>query len=307
MYCARHSLLNHNLGIGIHRLREAGLGTDLMDLLDEKPFTLQEVRQFCGEFFLGNDVSAIRNPTFYPDGFFQDLKRIISKEKPVWNPLMNKPTPWIDLTKLKLISDRKSRDRTAKHTRRATTDAPTQSYRRQSSDPPPATFQGPRRTSSGLRGARGNVSASLNPGLNRTANTGVRRSNSMKVVGASVNRTGISTAKDLKEEIQQWSHQGPDYKRMKPLDVLLVDVPKLFPPRNRWVEEHEHFFKWKEFSEDAFVVESDDALKALLRRASRKSKLFFHPDKLPSDLTPNQDTLFKAMWDVFQESEANTL
>ena len=116
-----------------------------------------------------------------------------------------------------------------------------------------------------------------------------------------------SKAKDLDEAIQHWSREAPDFKKLKPLEVLLVDVPKLFPPKNSFVESHEHFFKWKEFSEDAFIGESGDGLKALLKRASRKSKLFFHPDKLPSDMTPNQEKLFKSMWDVIQESEADTL
>lgn len=114
-------------------------------------------------------------------------------------------------------------------------------------------------------------------------------------------------AKDLKEYMQQWSHKAPDYKKLKPLEDLLVNVPDLFPPTNKFVESHEYYFKWKEFSEDAFSGESGDELKELLRRASRKSKLFLHPDKLPGNLTENQDELFKTIWNVIQESEAATL
>jgi hypothetical protein len=145
-------------------------------------------------------------------------------------------------------------------------------------------------------------------------NTNYRRSvseryDSHRVKGPVVapRQNSSSVPNNLDEVIQQWSRAAPTYKKLRPLEELLVDVPNLFPPKNSFVESHEHFFKWKEFSEDAFIGESGDGLKALLKRASRKSKLFLHPDKLPTDLTPNQEKLLKSMWDIIQESEADTL
>jgi hypothetical protein len=38
--------------------------------------------------------------------------------------------------------------------------------------------------------------------------------------------------------------------------------------------------------------------------ASKKAKFFFHPDKLPKDLTDNQAQLFKTLWNELQEKEA---
>ncbi len=38
--------------------------------------------------------------------------------------------------------------------------------------------------------------------------------------------------------------------------------------------------------------------------ASKKAKLFLHPDKLPKDLTENQTLLFKTIWDDLQAKEA---
>lgn len=286
------------------------MGTDIMDMLDEKPFTLEEIREFCVEFFLGKDLLALRNPNVDPNGFFEDLEKIISKEKLVWNPLKNKPTPWIDVEKLKLIAGRTSGGTVLSRRaflRRATSDYVPGNNRKANLQFASSSDVFPNRRSRDLR------SRSFRQDPPEAAQGGAFRascpkaSNNMKAMGASFNRDKSSTTKDLKEAIQQWSHHAPDYKKMKPLQVLLVDAPKLFPPRNPWVESHEHFFKWKEFSEDAFIGESGDSLIALLKRASRKSKLFFHPDKLPSDLTTNQDTLFKAMWDIIQESEANTL
>ena len=38
--------------------------------------------------------------------------------------------------------------------------------------------------------------------------------------------------------------------------------------------------------------------------ASKKAKLFLHPDKLPKDLTENQTQLFKTIWNELQVKEA---
>jgi hypothetical protein len=38
--------------------------------------------------------------------------------------------------------------------------------------------------------------------------------------------------------------------------------------------------------------------------ASKKAKFFFHPDKLPKDLTENQTQLFKTLWNELQAKEA---
>lgn len=91
-------------GIGIHRIREAGLGTDILDNLDEKPFTLEEIREFCIEFFLGNNPLSLRNPKVDVNGFFEDLQNIVDRERNVWNPIKNKRSPWIDVEKLKLMT-----------------------------------------------------------------------------------------------------------------------------------------------------------------------------------------------------------
>ena len=39
--------------MGLHRLRESGLAPDLLDHLDERPFTLDEVHEFCAMMFAG--------------------------------------------------------------------------------------------------------------------------------------------------------------------------------------------------------------------------------------------------------------
>ena len=304
-------------GIGIHRIREAGLGTDLLDMLDEKPFSLEEIGMFCVEFFLGKDVLSVRNPTVDINGFFEDLQNIVDREKLVWNPLKNKLCPWINVEKLKLMAQRnttgKRREKPKLFRRVTSVDPPDDNHRpvnsRRADRPFAASVQ--HGTQHHCRAT--SLNSSFVGGLNSTSSkqAGFSRSASLdsSLEFDNKNHAGFAAAKkpdakDLDEAIKHWSRVAPAYKKMKPLEVLLVDAPILFPPTNRFVESHEHFFKWKAFSEDAFIGESGDELNALLKRACRKSKLFLHPDKLPSDLTPNQDTLFRAMWDTIQELEA---
>ncbi len=42
-------------GIGLHRLREAGLLPDIFNYLDERPLTLDELHELCETFFIGDD------------------------------------------------------------------------------------------------------------------------------------------------------------------------------------------------------------------------------------------------------------
>jgi hypothetical protein len=289
-----------------------------MDDLDEKAFTLDEIRDFCFELFVGKNQLSLRNPKIDFKGFIEDLQILVDKEKPVWNPLKNKLCPWVDVDKIKLMYA-KTHSKNNGGCRRAfvrsnTHEAPEAGDRdrlksrnqtmnmesirnsmpdmsKRGSDPDFA------RKPLSKRGSAPDIAKSV-PDFSRS--NGTSKTDNGK------DRNGPAP-KDLKEYIQQWSHEGPSYKKLKPLEVLLVDVPNLFPPTNSFVESHEYYFKWKEFSEDAFSGESGDELKELLRRASRKSKLFLHPDKLPSDLTENQDLLFKSIWNVIMESEAATL
>jgi len=94
-------------GIGIHRIREAGLGTELMDLLDEKSFSIEEVRDFCVELFIGpkNELS-LRNPNLDFKGFIDDLEAATKKESLVWNPMKKKFTPWVDVQKITLMFEK---------------------------------------------------------------------------------------------------------------------------------------------------------------------------------------------------------
>jgi hypothetical protein len=273
-------------GIGLHRLREAGLATELMDELDEKALNMSQIHQFCLEFFVGGSLDIdLCNPLDDFEAFVQDLEQILRREKPQFNPVKNKLSHWIDVVKLKAMYGRgaSSYGRSSGGRQRATVRVsnvmPHNPNRGPPPPPPPPTYK-----------RSGSAASSSSEPSRRPSKTQTP-----------------SPPTNLQEALQQWSHQFPGYKALHPLEVLLVKVPTLFPPTNTMVENHEYYFKWKEFSEDAFSDSSGDELKELLKRANRKAKFFLHPDKLPNDLTENQKFLFKTIWDVISESEAATL
>jgi hypothetical protein len=100
-------------GIGLHRLREAGLLPDIIDGLDEHPFTLDQLYEFCHALFIG-DKSGVKLPHPRKDSltsFFQTLKMLVDKEEMQWNPVRKKMMPWIDLKRLEASHHRHHQDR----------------------------------------------------------------------------------------------------------------------------------------------------------------------------------------------------
>ena len=98
-------------GMGLHRLREAGLLLHEFDALDEHPFTLDQLHKFCIALFIG-DKSGIKlpHPRESRTSFFQTLKMLVDKEEMQWNPVRKKMMPWIDMARLEAIHFRRSRD-----------------------------------------------------------------------------------------------------------------------------------------------------------------------------------------------------
>jgi len=90
---------------GLHRLREAGIATDLMCELDERCFTIEDIHQFCKEFITGEDVD-LPHPSNW-DAFITSLGNILSKEQEQWNPVKKKQTAWIDIKKLEEMFGRR--------------------------------------------------------------------------------------------------------------------------------------------------------------------------------------------------------
>ena len=238
---------------------------------------LKEIHQFCIYFFLGknNKGSSLPDPSEDWTSFMHSLKKILKNEKLQYNPVKKKMTAWMSLSKLENMF-------------------------------------GPARQRENTQTPKDSSSSSQQHNHHHR-------------------RAPVSKDLTLETVLQQWSHQPPKYKRLNPLHHLLVTIVDVFPPTNTKVEYHEYFSKWMPISTEAFSSESGDELNELLKRgmlcetislvhyfilllnfhrihvAMRKTKLFLHPDKLPIDLTENQSSFFRTLWDVILESEEETL
>ena len=131
-------------GMGLHRLREAGLLPDIFDELDECPFSIDQLHEFCNVLFLG-DNSGVKLPHTRESmpNFFQKLKMLVDKERMQWNPIRKKMMPWIDMARLEAIHCRHSRNRN-NHRSKSVHDTPgdkqqamPKKYERSSSEPSP--------------------------------------------------------------------------------------------------------------------------------------------------------------------------
>ena len=131
-------------GIGLHRLREAGLLPDIIDGIDERPFTLDQLHKFCIALFLGDNSGVkLPHPRESLPNFFQKLKMLVDKERMQWNPIRKKMMPWIDLKLLEASHGRRSRNRD-NHRSKSVHDPPRdkqqampKKYERSSSEPSP--------------------------------------------------------------------------------------------------------------------------------------------------------------------------
>ncbi|KAL7526715.1 hypothetical protein ACHAXR_001618, partial [Thalassiosira sp. AJA248-18] len=86
-------------GIGIQRLREAGLAWGIIDHLVERPLSLDEIHQFCKMMFIGESRQDLPHPRNWTS-FIRGLTQLVKKENTTYNPIAKRQTPWINLSKL---------------------------------------------------------------------------------------------------------------------------------------------------------------------------------------------------------------
>jgi len=97
-----------NYGLPLHRMREMGYQDRLMDLMDERPFTPHEIREFCSALFGSGKFDGVADPSTDWDGFCQHLNTLLKSEEMQWNPVKKRALPWIDTRTLKQIHGRQS-------------------------------------------------------------------------------------------------------------------------------------------------------------------------------------------------------
>eukprot|EP00569_Conticribra_weissflogii_P007359 CAMPEP_0171335436 /NCGR_PEP_ID=MMETSP0878-20121228/5334_1 /TAXON_ID=67004 /ORGANISM="Thalassiosira weissflogii, Strain CCMP1336" /LENGTH=566 /DNA_ID=CAMNT_0011836705 /DNA_START=77 /DNA_END=1777 /DNA_ORIENTATION=- len=304
-------------GMGLHRLREAGLAWNLVDCIDERPLSVGEIYEFCKFFFLGGNGANLPDPCWNWNEFYGALTKLLSKEKPQWNPVAGALMPWIDLAKLNSIYGRMRQQpqpqfsvpgqfvppystSTNSHQQQFTPNnninhpsmqqTQYQHGQQQSGvEHPYSTNPLPTQQPKSTTQPNAQTPPQSFPSIPNTINSNMSHPNTNSI--------------PLKQQIlQNWALQPPQYRNLNPLPQLLVTVPTTFPPSTKDVEPHDYFGKWKPFSMDAFGVGDGGPKIEVLKRAVRKAKFFLHPDKLPKDLTENQAILFKTLWDVIRDS-----
>jgi hypothetical protein len=91
-----------NYALPMHRCRELGYHDRLFDLIDERPLTKGELRDFCVLLF-GVDFDSFPDPVVDWKEFIAFVQVCLNKEKPQWSPLQKKFKPWISIKKLNRV------------------------------------------------------------------------------------------------------------------------------------------------------------------------------------------------------------
>jgi len=91
---------------------------------------------------------------------------------------------------------------------------------------------------------------------------------------------------------------------LRPIDQLVTTIHTAMPPAYG-VPAHEYFTKFTPITRDEIVLgasmgNSPDENK--LKKAVRKVRVFLHPDKLPRDLSADQQFMARMLWDITSDS-----
>ena len=88
---------------------------------------------------------------------------------------------------------------------------------------------------------------------------------------------------------------------LRPIDALITTIHTVFPPA-LGVSGHDYFSKWTPFARNDLVDNTGRPDDAKLKKAVRKLRFFLHPDKLPRDLSAEQQFMVKMLWDVTNDA-----
>mmetsp|Transcript_12870 Transcript_12870/g.27928 ORF Transcript_12870/g.27928 Transcript_12870/m.27928 type:complete len:939 (-) Transcript_12870:182-2998(-) len=101
-----------------------------------------------------------------------------------------------------------------------------------------------------------------------------------------------------------WALLPPNMNVLRPIDQLVTTIHTAMPPAYG-VPAHEYFTKFTPITRDEIVLgasmgNSPDENK--LKKAVRKVRVFLHPDKLPRDLSADQQFMARMLWDITSDS-----
>jgi hypothetical protein len=117
------------------------------------------------------------------------------------------------------------------------------------------------------------------------------------------------TQDQIKAGLIQWALPYGDLVTLS--RGLLVSLGDMLPVHESKYNGHQHFFAMRNVIDlliillrNAADAGDEDAARLAVSAIFRKIKFFLHPDRLPRDLTPEEQFLASMLWDILADSEA---
>jgi len=92
-----------NYSLPLHRLREFGFHDRVFDMLDERPLTKTEIRDFCYILFGRESFDGVQDPNIDWDSFSHDMHRLLLLESQQYDPVTKRVSFWINMNRLNRI------------------------------------------------------------------------------------------------------------------------------------------------------------------------------------------------------------
>jgi len=320
-----------NYGLPLHRIREMGASMPTLDHLDNRPSSLNEIRNIC--LLLFTPKIAFPDANVNLPSFLNAIKNAMAYEVQQWNPVTKTLAPWIDLSLLEAIYSeglprpRRPLPNNQGQDHYVSQNQPFGTYssyegHQQNNQTQKQFFESQQQNYSNKASSHQHQSQIptqqnhqhvTHPqydycSKSQFVNAPVAENQQPCLppikplydasidsnTGRGASETDLSLLK--KNILMNWALLPPNYQTLHPLKCLLITVHNTFPPAFG-VETHDYFQKWNSLSLLAF----QNGEKTVLKRATRKLKFFLHPDKLPKNLTQKQSHLFRTLWDVISD------
>jgi hypothetical protein len=89
-----------NYALPLHRMREMGFYHKLFDLIDERPMTRDEIKDFFQLLYGADVLDGLPDPQVDWPKFLDRIATVTKTQKMQWNPIKKKFTPWVDIRRL---------------------------------------------------------------------------------------------------------------------------------------------------------------------------------------------------------------
>jgi hypothetical protein len=234
----------------LHRFREHGARSDVLDALDERPLSLQQVHELCTLLFVS---PPLPDPARDWNSFMHAISNLVEREKLHWNPVTRKVSPWINLHDLNRLYGGQN------------SNAGPFQYAYSPQQPPhvSASTSQPQQPSP-TWGQQGYYQHAQQSQQCPPPVKNYQRQAPPVLQNQSRGATGIAKDNLRNTILFHWAllpaPSSQANSRVRPLPDLLGTVQNTFPP-SFGVEPHEYFSKWKPFAPDALLSGQVSVLK----------------------------------------------